>query len=252
MQNVLVTGVSSGIGNTLAKFLVKRNFRVWGVARRRHLLEQLKNELKSKNFFYSVADVAERSFWKHLIKEFCKKKFIPQIIIFNAAINQNDLSEGINLNKLRNMMDVNFFSILEGVKLISDTYSSKLHFIAISSTSAFKGNHNEGIGYAASKGALTIAFESLFQKHFHSNTTHFTTIFLGPVKTDMIRFTKTPPVTLDPEQAAEEIVKAIHGRKPFYYYPKKVFVLLSIMRLLPRPLFFKIWDRLQKPFTKKE
>ena len=244
-------GVSSGIGNTLTKLLIKGDFKVWGAARRKDLLNQLDRELQSKNFYYTANDVAESSFWNHLISELDKKKFIPDVIIFNAALNENDLINRINLNKLRRIMEVNFFSVLKGVKLITENYNNKkLHFIVISSTSAFKGNYKEGIGYAASKGAISIAFESLFQKYMNSKII-FTTIFFGPVKTDMIRFTKFPPMTLTADNAAECIIKAINEKKPFYYYPKPGFIFLKVLRLLPNEIFFKLWIAMQKTYTKE-
>lgn len=250
MKKVLVTGVSSGIGNVLVKKLINKGFIVWGVARRKNLLELLSSELKSNNFFFTQADVSEENFWQRLTKDFNRKRFVPEVVIFNAAHNENDLKEGIEVGKLRKLMEVNFFSILAGVKQLTDKYK-KMHFIAISSTSAFKGNFKEGIGYAASKGALSIAFESLFQKYINSKTS-FTTIFFGPVKTDMIRFTKFPPMTLTKENAADYIIKAINEKKPFYYYPKIGFIFLKALRLLPNEIFFKFWINMQKTYTKDE
>lgn len=247
MKSVLVTGVSSGIGNTLAKKLIKKDFRVWGIARRKKLLEVLKKELQSDNFFYTVADVTDGNFWEKLIKDFKNKKFFPDIIILNAAIRKNDLENGIDLKMLREMMEVNFFAVLKGVKAISKNFSRKLHFITLSSTSAFKGSYVEGIGYAASKGALTIAFESLFQKHLNTNI-NFTTIFLGPVGTGMMRFTKPTPFMLSVDKTAEYIIGAIESKKPFLYYPRIAFMILNIMRLLPNQVFFRIWTKLQRQY----
>lgn len=247
MKNVLVTGVSSGIGNILVKLLIKRGFKVWGVARRKDLLEQLDKELESKKFFYKIADVAEEDFWGDLIKDFKKKKFSPNIIIFNAAIHRNDLEKTINLFLLKETMNTNFYSVLKGVNIMMENYNN-LHFIAISSASAFKGNHAEGIGYSASKGALSNAFEGLYQKYKGSKN-YFTTIFLGPVITDMIRFVKKPPMTLSKDQVAKFILNAIYEKKPFYYYPKLAFRFLSIMRLLPKEIFFMLWSKIQNRYT---
>lgn len=248
MKNVLVTGASSGIGNTLVKLLIKKGFRVWGIARRKNLLEKLKSELRSNNFFYIVADITEENFWDRLIKNLEKNKFTPDTIILNAAVHKNDLENGLDLKMLREIMEINFFSCLTGVKVISEHFTNKLHFITISSTSAFKGNHEEGIGYAASKGALSIAFESLFQRHLNSRI-QFSTIFLGPVATDMMRFSKAPPMMLSAEKAAEYIINAIESKKPFLYHPKRVFIILGIMRLLPNQFFFQIWKRMQKSYA---
>lgn len=247
MKNILITGVSSGIGNTLSKLLIRENYSVWGIARRKNLLLQLEKEMGSKNYFYTIGDVTDNSFWKNLVKKFKLKKFIPDVVVFNAAINNNDLINEIDLNMLRRIMEVNFFSVLKGIKILSG-YNKKAHFICISSTSAFKGYHKEGIGYAVSKSAISIAFESLFQKYQDSKV-KFTTIFFGPVKTGMVRFTKVPPFTLTAEKAARCILLAIQEKKSFYYYPKPVFIFLRLMRLIPNELFFSLWTRMQKKYA---
>lgn len=248
MKKVLITGISSGIGKALTKLLIQNGFTVWGIGRRQQLLERLKKELNSQKFFYTAADITADNFWDMLMKKLTENKFTPDTIILNAAVHKNDLEKGINLKMLREIMEVNFFSNLKGVKIISKHFTNKLHFITISSTSAFKGNHEEGIGYAASKGALSIAFESLFQKYFGSRIT-FTTIFFGPVMTKMVRLKKAPPLILSPDQAAEFILSAISSKKPFLYYPRVVFIILSIMRLLPNQVFFRLWSRMQKPYN---
>lgn len=249
MKSVLITGVSSGIGNTLTKLLIKKGFKVWGVARRKKLLEGLKKELQNDNFFYTIADVIADKFWDKLVVELNQNKFTPDIIILNAAIHKNDLEKEIDLKVLRNTMEINFFSILTGVKVLSEKFTDNLHFITISSTSAFKGNHEEGIGYSASKGALSVAFESLYQKYLNSRL-QFSTIFLGPVNTDMVRVSSFP-LMLSQEKVAGYILAAIYQKKPFYYYPQPLFTILSIMRLLPNQVFFQIWKRLQKSYIKK-
>ena len=44
-MNIIVTGCSRGIGSALAKILVGRNHRVWGLARSIEKLKKIKNEL---------------------------------------------------------------------------------------------------------------------------------------------------------------------------------------------------------------
>ena len=57
MKNVLITGVSSGIGKALTKLLLTKGFRVWGIARRKELLLELKKELHSDKFIFTAADI---------------------------------------------------------------------------------------------------------------------------------------------------------------------------------------------------
>lgn len=244
MKNVLITGVSSGIGRELTKKLTEDGHNIFGLARRKNLLEELKRELNISNFAYRVMDLSAPNSWKHLIKNLNQKKFKPDVIIFNAAINKNDLLKNINMIFLEEMIKVNFLSIIEGVQTIIEKYPKPLHFIAISTTSSFKGNYREGLGYSASKAALSVAFESLYQKYFSSRI-KFSTIFFGPIETDMNRFIKATPFTVTTDRAVKCIIKAMNEKKPFYYYPRIIFLFLKVSRLLPNTLFFKLWNKLQ-------
>lgn len=247
MKNVLVTGASSGVGWELSKLLVKNGYRTWGIARNQKLLKQLENEIDNPKFTYKSIDLSINNPWKLLVKSLTKSKFIPDVVVFNAAINKNDLIEGIDSNLLEEMFRVNFFSIISGVEILIDEFSKPIHFITISSTSSFKGNYREGIGYSASKAALSVAFESLYQKYYLTKYL-FTTIYFGPIKTRMMPFTRPTPLILTAEQAAECIIKAIKEKKSFYYYPKVVFFILSMLRLLPKTIYFKLWNTMQKSY----
>lgn len=249
-MNIIVTGISSGIGRDLTKELIKHNHRVWGISRRGKLLKELENEIESPNFSFTIGDVSGKNFWSNFLKIMKSKKFRPEVIVFNAAIYENDLVNSIDINKLSYMMEVNFFSIMRGIKQFVKKYSKNLHFITISSTSAFKGKSTEGIGYAASKAAISVSFESLYQKYFNVKDIKFSLIYFGPVKTEMLRFRKYPPLILAKEKAVKVIIKAIKEQKPFYFSPGIVFLGLNIMSLLPKSLVLRLIIIMQKKYLK--
>lgn len=246
-MNIIVTGASSGIGRLLSRELINQNHQVWGIARRKELLKNLAEEINDQHFYYSVGDVSEKDFWELLIKKIKEKKFRPDVVVFNAAISENDLSKTIDTNLLSYIMEVNFFSIMRGIKIMIGQYRRKVHFVTISSTSALKGTGSEGIGYAASKAALSIAFESLYQKFINTDI-FFSTVYLGPVRTTMMRFRKPPPLLMSQKQAVDGIIKSINERKPFYFLPKVIFILLRILLLLPRELTSRLIVKLQKSY----
>ena len=245
-MNIIVTGVSSGIGRDLTKELIKYSHQVWGISRRGELLKELENNIKSPNFLYTAGDVSDKKFWDSFINKLSTKGFKPEVIVFNAAVYENDLIGTIDINKLSYMIDVNFISIMRGVKQFIEKYNKNLHFITISSTSAFKGTSAEGIGYAASKAAVSVAFESLYQKYFNVKNIKFSTVYFGPVKTDMLRFKKYPPMLMTRKKAVKVIIKAIKEQKPFYFTPKIVFFVLKVMSLLPKSMATRLMTLIQK------
>lgn len=249
MSKFLITGVSSGIGRALTKELILRGETVWGIARRQDLLKSLSKELDSKNFIYTVMDQTHHQEWQSLVNFFKRKKFTPNIIIFNAAISQNDLLDGINLAALENMLDVNFLGIIRGIKSLLEIVKPKTQFIAISSFSSLKGSGLEGIGYAASKAALSVGFESLHQKYKDMGII-FKTIYFGPINSGMGPFRKNVPFILSENQAVKCIIDSTKSNRGQFFYPKNIFFIFKIIKLLPSDIYFKILTKMESIHSK--
>lgn len=245
-----ITGVSSGIGKALTKRLLSEGFKVWGIARREELLKELKKEEKnSPNFFYKAMDQTKKEDWENLIKKFKEKKFFPDIIIFNAAISQNDLKEGIDIDALEKTFEVNFLGVARGIHYLLKNAKKNTQFIAISSFSALKGSGIEGIGYAASKAALSVAFESLFQKYKNKNII-FKTIYFGPINAGMGPFKKNIPFILSEDQAVASIIKSTKINKGHFFYPRSIFLAFKIIKLMPANIYFKILSKMESMHSK--
>ena len=248
MKHFLITGVSSGIGRALTKRLIEEGNMVWGVARRQSLLEDLKKELNSPDFFYSEMDISSKQFWEDLVGQMKKADFIPDTTIFNAAINKNDFINNLETDLTREIFDINLFGALEGVKILLETVNPKAEFIAITSSSALKGSGIEGIGYPASKAALSVAFESLYQKY--KNKYIFKTIYFGPVNTGMVPFKGKSFFLLSEERAVNKIIQAIEGKRVIYYYPGVLFFILKTIKFFPSGMYFYFLNQIEK-FHKK-
>ena len=237
MKRFLITGVSSGIGRALARKLVLSGNEVWGISRRKEPLQSLDEELKDQGkFYYLVADVSQEKDWENLITEMSRKKYFPQVIIFNAAIFKPDLEKGLESQLTRETFSVNFFGIIEGIEILLRFAKKGTQFLAISSLSALKGSSVEGIGYPASKAALNIAFESLYQKY--KNTFMFKTLSFGPVATGMSSFKKKFPFLLTRDQAVKKIIEVVEGKQVINYDPWFLFFFLRILKLLPLSIYF--------------
>ncbi len=250
MANYLITGVSSGIGRVLTQQLIHDGHYVWGIARRKKLLINLAKELHSSRFKYSIADISQEKFWERFIIKLKSSSFVPHVVILNAAVASNDFLESIDINILNQTFQINFFANIMAVQKLVENYKKKMQIILISSSSAFKGNFHEGIGYSASKAAISVAFESLFQKYHHTNKI-FTTIYFGPIYTEMNRFKKAPPLALSKDRAVQAIIKATKEKKYFYYYPMiSIFLLRATKLFLPTTLFLKLFSFLEKHYNK--
>lgn len=248
MKNVLITGVSAGIGRSLTKRLIDNRYNVWGIARRVKLLRSLKSEVsRTEAFHYSQLDLAKENAWSKLSSQLKRNKFYPNIVFFNAAILKQDLSDAIDIDSTRQIFEINFFSILEGVNLLVPFVRPNSQFILMSSLSSFKGNSIEGIGYSSSKAAISIAFETLYQKY--KNRFIFKTIYFGPIASGMGPFNKRFPV-MDEDQAVKHIINAINSSETLYYCPWFLFLIIKIIKMLPSKLYFDFLDLIQSSHKK--
>lgn len=250
MTRYLITGVSSGIGRALTKELTSQGHNVFGIARRRRLLQNLKGELSdpSKYHFTSI-DLSNPDTWTQIIKHLRKINFRPEVVIFNAALVQRDFTKnGIDLSKTRNILETNFFSILDGFEKLRKMLKPKSKFLFISSSSSFKGSGIEGIGYPASKSALSVAFESLYQKYKERYILKI--LFLGPVNIDetVKRSTLVPVLSLN--QAVTKVIRCLDSKESFHYAPTFIFILLKIAKFLPDSIYFQILTLIDKLHTK--
>lgn len=248
MEKVLITGVSSGVGRELAKDLLAKGYLVIGIARRKNLLESLKNEVSNPtNFTIIQADLANENAWERIIVTLEKKKYIPNVVIFNAATWNKKLVTEFSYEDLRKMHQVNFLSVMKGLSLLFPYCRNRMtHFIAISTLSALWGSPLEGVGYPASKAALSIAFEGLYQK-FKGTNFSFSTISFGPIKADMNSYIFSSPFQITLKRTVDVIQKAMKEKKVCYFVPVFVFFCFNLVRLLPSRLrltAFSLIDRL--------
>lgn len=248
-MKILITGVSSGLGRELAKKLVMEGHQVWGIARREELLSSLEKELGSKNFHFSIVDLIRIDAWDMVFFQTRKKKFVPDVVIFNAAVFSQADTGSFTLEVIQKTHQTNFISTVAGVeKLMTVFPKHDIHFILISSSSALKGSAKEGIAYASSKAAVSIAFESFYQRYKGSKFT-FTTVSLGPIRGGMNprQDKRFGPNSL--ESAIEIIRHAILEKKPLYERPVYLFIMLRLIRLLPYGLSFLILDFLENIYV---
>lgn len=233
MANFLITGVSSGIGRELTKTLVRQGHSVLGLARRKELLQELKSELGgSSKFEFICVDLSAPEAWQEVVKRLAKKHFIPHTVIFNAAIFEKDyLGRELDYAKMKRSFEINFFSIIRGFEELAKVVRRGSRFLFISSSSALKGSGAEGIGYPASKAALTSAFESLYLKY--GDRFRLKILLFGPVDTGMLPSASHFTPVLSKDRAVKIIIKTLDSNRAITYAPWPLFWFLRLIKILP-------------------
>lgn len=157
MKNVLVTGVSRGVGIEICRVLLVQGFTVYGVARSHtDEFKELENEYSGNIFFkkYDLSDI--KSCYTAIFKEFITNKIKLFGFVNNAAMAYDDIISNLNILTLENMYAVNVFTPMVLTKyairnmLLHNTRGAIVHISSISAHTGYKGLAM----YASSKGAL--------------------------------------------------------------------------------------------------
>ncbi|MGD0328231.1 MAG: SDR family oxidoreductase [Minisyncoccia bacterium] len=157
MKNILVTGVSRGMGEATARLLVQKGFFVYGVyntnkAEANKLVEELKN---IKVF---QCDFSDRHNTMRLLKELSS-------VSFDGIVNSAGVFVPIEFDNLKmedwdRTIEINFNTPLIIVHGLKNQLAEGASIVNISSIDAMVGGI-DGIAYAASKAALLNLTKSL-------------------------------------------------------------------------------------------
>ena len=186
MENILVTGVSRGLGFDITKTLLENNYTVYGISRTKtNEVTDLISEYPNK-FIFNEIDLNDT---ENLIKNI--KNVLPQPLIIhgfvnNAATAYDDIITNLNLEKLKNMYNVNVFSPLILTKfiirnmLLNKVQGSIVHISSISVHTGYKGLSM----YASSKGSLE-AFSKNASREWGEKGIRSNCVVAGFMDTDM-------------------------------------------------------------------
>lgn len=158
---VIITGASSGIGKSLAVVFAKAGANVVVAARNMEKLIQLKEDLKDFNVLPIQTDVSKEADCKRLIDEAIRHYGTIDILINNAGISMRAIFEEVDLNVIRQLMDINFWGTVYCTKFAFPyILKNKGSVVGVSSIAGYKGLPAR-TGYSSSKFAMQGFLETL-------------------------------------------------------------------------------------------
>ena len=245
---IWITGASSGIGRALAIKFVNEGWIVAASARRELLLNELNK--KYPNIYSFPLDVTDSKKCKEVFKEIINKFKDVEISFFCTGIHDPKSEKKFNLDKIRKIMEVNFFGTMNSINSTLEYYKEKKsgQISIVSSVAGYRGLPAAG-AYCASKSALSSFAESLYFEMKRENV-RVTLVSPGFIKTPMTDQNDFPmPMIKTPEFAANQIYNGLIKKNSFeIHFPRIFSSFLKFLRIIPINFYFKI---IEKGFKKQ-
>lgn len=179
-KNIIITGVSRGIGLELVKILSKKH-NILAISRNIKPVENVKNvkalalDLTQANYLKKVVAYVENN-WGNV-----------DIIIHNAGKLINKPFRETNSKDFFDVYQVNVFAVAELTRLMLPYLKKGSHVLTISSMGGIQGSSKfPGLSaYSSSKGAVITLTELLAEEHKDEGIA-FNALALGAVQTEML------------------------------------------------------------------
>ena len=242
---VMVTGATSGIGKALAQILLQHGAKVSICGRKADALNTLKHTWNNPNLLTVVADVSIEQDCQHFVETTIQHFGKLDVLINNAGISMRALFNDLDLNVLRQSMDINFWGTVYCCKFaLPHLLKSKGHIAGISSIAGYKGLPCR-TGYSASKFAMQGFLESLRIENLYTGV-NVLWISPGFVASDIrnralnaagTQQAETPldeKKLMSPEECAQRILRAIEQRKRTLVMSRQGWLTVWMNKFFPR------------------
>jgi 3-oxoacyl-[acyl-carrier protein] reductase len=203
-MNVLITGVSKGIGKALRNEFISQGHDVWGISREDDLSATESPSYHHVQFDW--IDFNDLSATLRKVMQGCKF----DIVINNAGyLSKGNITDD-KIEGFNNHMKVNVWNVLEITRLliIKGMLGDGAHVVNIGSMGGVQGSLKfEGLfSYSASKAALATLTECL-DAEYGGNLLSFNYLALGAVNTEMLKEAFPGYISqVNPENMAKYIV----------------------------------------------
>ncbi len=239
----VVTGASSGIGQSLAVKLQERGARVVLAARNAARLESLAQELRQRGHdnLVCATDVTREDQLDRLVAQTVERYRTIDILVNNAGAGHYARIVDGDMAEIRRTFELNFFA---PVSLILKAWpvmarSGGGHVVNISSTAGFRSWPGNGY-YCAAKHALNAVTESLLLEAGDDGLRPLL-VMPGTTNTEFIansvhvsdELLAHPPRDMTPDAVAEEILRALAGGQKRLVLTTKGKIIHYLNRLSP-------------------
>ncbi|MCC6501142.1 MAG: SDR family NAD(P)-dependent oxidoreductase [Anaerolineales bacterium] len=217
----IVLGASDGLGAALARQLSAEGFSLALIARRADKLNALCQEINSQDgqAWAYAHNVSDYDAVPALLRKIVADLGGLDLVIYVASVN---LPPGgldkYNFENDKQMIEVNLIGAMAWLTPIAEMFQSAKagQIVGISSVAGDRGRVGNP-GYNTSKAGLTTYLEAL-RNRLTRHGVNVLTVKPGFMKTEMLKAAAGPtPFAIEPDVAANHIVKAMKKRKQVIY-----------------------------------
>lgn len=176
MKNVLITGVSSGLGFALAQAYLNNGDAVYAIGK--SLPKEFEN---NPQFFFFRYDLSDTSMIKSTLAEFLKHRSFALVILNAGVLGDINTLDKVETSHIKEVMEINVWANKELIDLLA-TKSTVQQIVGISSGASVNGSKGWG-AYSLSKSSLNMLLK-VYAKELPE--IHFTSLAPGIIKTPMV------------------------------------------------------------------
>lgn len=273
MQNILITGCSTGIGLETAKILQKNQIKVYATARNKEDIKHLKN----LGFITYKLDVTKHKQITKVIEKIIAKDGKLDAVFNNAGFGQPGAIEDVSTEVLKEQFETNVFGLHEVTRQCMKIFRKQGYGKIIQHSSVlgiislkFRGAYNaskyaiEGLAdtmrqelsgsnifvSTINTGPVTSKFRAnallKFKENININNSFFTPTYNSELKERLESDKDDTPFNLPPSSVANVVLKIMKSNqpKPRYYVTGATYLLGFFKRILSTGLMDKLLNRI--------
>lgn len=244
LQRVFITGVSSGVGEALARAYASRGATLGLVARRHGRLSALRDDLPGEHATYAL-DVGDVNALRVAATDFMARYGVPEVVIANAGVSVGTLTEETaDLLAFERVLRTNVLGMVASFQpfVVPMRRRGSGSLVGISSVAGVRGLPGAG-AYSASKAAVSRYLESL-RVEMHGSGVRVTEIRPGYIATPMTAINPYPmPFILPPDEAARRFIRVIDAGRSRATVPWQMAIAAKLLAHLPNVVFDRLFAK---------
>lgn len=234
-----ILGASTGIGASLARAFASRGARVALSARRAGALEELAAQLPASQSLVLPLDITDAQAWGPATDRLFAAWGGVDVVVFMAGDYKPMRAWDVDLPAARAIIEVNLTGILNGLApLVPRLIAQGSGMLAIVSSVAGYRGLPKALVYGPTKAAAINLAETLYLD-LKPRGIGVAVVNPGFVRTPLTAQNDFEmPHLIEPEEAAEEIIRGLERGEFEIHFPKRFSRMLKFLRLLPYRFYF--------------